>query len=131
VLEVTGAAAPAGIVLDGTSYAGLLAGRTPDPARAPLFWLYPGYLGQGRNGWRTTPAGAIRAGDWKLLEFFEDGHLELYNLREDIGERRNLAGQQANRAAALRAQLAAWREQVKAPMPGRNENGPAPAAAKP
>ena len=61
--------------------------------------------------------GAIRVGDWKLLEFFEDGHLELYNLRDDIGENSNLAATLPERAQELQARLAAWRKEVSAPMP--------------
>ncbi len=44
-----------------------------------------------KGQWRTTPVSLIQAGDWKLMEFLEDGRLELYNLREDLGETRNLA----------------------------------------
>ena len=66
----------------------------------PLYWHFPGYLGAGKDGWRTTPAGAIRAGDWKLIEFFETGKIELYNLAEDIGEKNDLAKKMPDRAKA-------------------------------
>jgi len=59
----------------------------------------------------------VRQGDWKLLEFFEDGHLELYNLREDIGEEKNLASQFPEKVAEMHALLKKWREEIKAPMP--------------
>jgi hypothetical protein len=62
----------------------------------------------------------IHAGDWKLLEFFEDGRLELYNLREDLGETRNLAEQQPELTAQLLARMRAWREEVQAPLPTPN-----------
>jgi arylsulfatase A-like enzyme len=70
-----------------------------------------------RGTWRTAPAGAIRSGDWKLLEFFEDGHVELYNLHDDPSEKHDLASAEPQRARALHAQLVAWRHEIGAPMP--------------
>jgi hypothetical protein len=69
------------------------------------------------RGWRTSPVGAIHAGDFKLMEFFETGAVELYNLRDDIGEKRNLAAQSPAKVQELRAKLAAWRQQIGAQMP--------------
>jgi len=117
LLELAGGAPPAGYPLDGVSYAGLLTGARPALDRDAIFWHFPGYLGAGEGQWRTTPAGAVRAGDWKLIEFFEDCRLELYNLRHDIGETRDLAAELPATAAALHARLAAWREAIGAPMP--------------
>ncbi len=133
LLELAGAKAPASQPLDGSSYAGLLLGggeaATP---RKPLYWHFPGYLGAGGGTWRTTPVGVIRSGDWKLIEFFEDGHLELYNLRQDIGERHNVAFEHKERAVALHQQLLQWRKQIGAPMPTPNvESGDAPAGSGP
>lgn len=122
LLAVTGAAAPQGYQLDGASYAALLSGDSASKAtRPPLYWHFPGYLGAGQGTWRTTPGGAIRAGDWKLIEYFEDGESKLYNLRDDVGERNNLAAAQPERVAELHKQLSAWREAVGAPMPTKNE----------
>jgi arylsulfatase A-like enzyme len=118
-LAVAGAKPPADYPLDGTSYLNLLCGHKTG-ARGPLFWHFPGYLGSGGGTWRTTPAGAIRAGEWKLLEFFEDGRRELYNLKNDIGEQRNLASAQPGKVQELHAQLVAWRQQIHAPMPTKN-----------
>ncbi len=115
LLEVARAAPPPGQVLDGISRLGVLAGG-PDVPRA-LHWHFPGYLGAGKDQWRTTPAGAMREGDWKLIESFEDGRLELYDLKADPGERRNLAAERKDLAAAMLGRLAAWRAAVKAPMP--------------
>jgi arylsulfatase A-like enzyme len=67
--------------------------------------------------WRTTPVGAIRKRDWKLIEFFEDGRLELYDLRDDIGEERNLAEERPEKVTELHADLVAWRRGVDAPVP--------------
>lgn len=64
--------------------------------------------------------GAIRAGDWKLLEYFEDGRLELYNLATDLSEHENLAAKQPERAAELRERLHAWRRSVDAALPTAN-----------
>lgn len=62
------------------------------------------------------------AGDWKLIEFFEDRRLELYNLQEDIGEKHNLAADQPQKAAEMHRRLQAWRSAVGARMPTPNPN---------
>ena len=85
--------------------------------REAVYWHFPGYLGLGKNGWRTTPAGAVRMGEWKLQEFFEDGRLELYNLAKDVGEKNNLARAMPEKVKELHAKLKAWRAEIKALMP--------------
>ena len=121
LLELAAARRPAGQVLDGTSYLSVLTGGTAaDSVRPPLFWHFPGYLGSGGGTWRTLPVGTIRSGDWKLMEFFEDGRLELYHLGDDIGEQRNLAAAQPEKSRELLAQLMAWRKELRAPMPTPN-----------
>ncbi|MEO6786397.1 MAG: sulfatase, partial [Chthoniobacteraceae bacterium] len=89
-----------------------------DPAskldRDALFFHYPHYYHT------TTPVSAIRARDWKLLEFFEDNHVELYNLRDDLSEKHDLAKDMPDKANALRDQLHAWRDSVGAAMPTPN-----------
>jgi arylsulfatase A-like enzyme len=120
LLELAGADEPADQPLDGVSYAGLLTGAKHSLERDAIFWHFPGYLGAGAGQWRTTPVGAVRSGDWKLLEFFEDGRLELYNLKHDIGEQHNLAESEPEKTRELHEQLVAWRESVDAPMPGPN-----------
>lgn len=108
--------------LDGVNYLSLLTG-SPDASldRDNLYWHFPGYLGAGADNWRTTPVSVVRSGQWKLLEFLEDGRLELYNLKEDIGERRNLAESMPDKVRELHAQLKSWREEINAPIPGKNE----------
>jgi arylsulfatase A-like enzyme len=81
-----------------------------------LFWHYPHYSNQG-----SRPAGAVREGDWKLIENYEDGSLELYNLAADEGEKENLAARDPARCAAMRKKLADWRASV-----GAQENVPNP-----
>lgn len=100
--------------VDGVSLVPLLEGGKLD-RRAPLFWHYPHYGNQG-----GAPCGAIREGDWKLIEWYEDGSLELYNLRDDIAEKTNLASTHRDRVERLHAQLAAWRKRVNALMPTPN-----------
>ncbi|MCR4411571.1 MAG: sulfatase [Thermoguttaceae bacterium] len=118
LLDLSGAPAPENQPLDGLSLVPLFdGGGSARLGRDAIYWHFPGYLGSGPNIWRTTPAGAIRVGDYKLIEFFEDGRRELYNLRDDPGQQRDLAKEQPERARDLHAKLAAWRQQVKAPMP--------------
>jgi len=86
-----------------------------------LVWHYPHYSNQGGR-----PAAALIAGDGqrpgmeKLVEHFEDGHVELFDLADDPGEHRDLARERPERAQALRTRLMAWRERVRAAMPSRN-----------
>lgn len=119
LLAVADAPQPENYPLDGVSYLDLLTGSAR-AQRPPLFWHFPGYLGAGGGTWRTTPAGAIRSGDWKLVEFFEDGRLELYDLKNDLGEKQDLAAKEPDRVKDLHAQLQAWRNMVHAPMPTKN-----------
>jgi len=96
--------------VDGVSLVPLLCGESI-PER-PLFWHYPHYSNQG-----GAPHGAIRDGDWKLVEWFEDNRTELYNLKNDLGEQHDLAADQREVAARLTKKLYAWREAVGAQMP--------------
>ena len=64
----------------------------------------------------------MRAGDWKLIEYFEDMHVELFNLKDDLSEAHDLAAEQPYRAARLRAMLHNWRQAVDAQMPQPNPN---------
>ena len=95
-------------------------------ARTELFWHYPHYQLYQQGG--TTPYGAIRAGDWKYIEFFDGQPAELYHLAVDGSEQRNLADERPEKAAALAARLKAWRQEVGAQMPTPN---PAYDATKP
>jgi arylsulfatase A-like enzyme len=99
--------------MDGVSLVPLLKGGTL--AERPLFWHYPHYSNQGGG-----PGGAVRVGDFKLIEWFEDMRVELFNLREDVSEKHNLAAAMPEKAAALRRQLHDWRKDIKAAMPTPN-----------
>lgn len=83
--------------------------------RDAIHWHYPHYGNQG-----GTPGSSVRAGDWKLIEFFEDGRRELYHLRDDISEERDLAVDHPDVARDLHEQLATWRESVEAKIPEAN-----------
>lgn len=99
--------------VDGVSFLPALKGDLFD--RGPIYWHYPHYSNQG-----GTPAAAVREGNYKLIEFFEDGHVELYNLREDISEKVNLAEQMSQRTFAMRKQLKDWRVKIEAITPEPN-----------
>jgi len=100
--------------VDGVSLLPLLNDPAAPLKREALYWHYPHYYPT------TSPASAIREGDWKLLEYFEDGHVELYNLRDDLGEKNDLAAKMPEKADELRRRLAAWRKTVDAQLPERN-----------
>jgi arylsulfatase A-like enzyme len=116
LLEIAGTPRPAKQVLDGRSIVPLLKGAG-SLKRQAIFWHFPAYL-QGSGGtWRTTPAGAVRQGKWKLLEFFENGRLELYNLERDIGEKNDLARISPEKTKKLHNLLRNWRKSVSARVP--------------
>jgi arylsulfatase A len=111
VVDIAGARARA--TIDGRTLAPVLRGaRMADSA---LFWHYPHYSNQG-----GAPGGAIRDGEWKLIEFYEDGRVELFHLKSDAGERLNLAEKHFARAKEMQGRLAAWRKSVGAVMPRVN-----------
>ncbi len=99
--------------VDGVSISKLLQVE-PLPERN-FYWHFPHYSNQGNR-----PAGAIRHGEWKLIEHFEDGSVELYNLAEDAGERNDCDSSEPDRAAELLGELRAWRTRVGAQMPTPN-----------
>jgi arylsulfatase A-like enzyme len=99
-------------VADGVSIVPLLEDPSATLGREALFWHYPHYSPQ-----EGVPSGAVRVGDLKLIEFFEDMHVELYDLAQDIGEQHDLSEEMPEKAAELRDRLHAWREAVGAQMP--------------
>ncbi len=127
---VAGAQLPAKQVFDGESLLPLWRNPQAKLGREAIYQHFPGYLGAGENTWRTTPVSLIHAGDWKLMEYLEDGRLELYHLREDIGETKNLAASNPAKAKELHAKLVAWRQEINAPMPTPNQAAGAEAKKK-
>ncbi|MEJ6951434.1 sulfatase [Natronospora cellulosivora (SeqCode)] len=85
--------------------------------REAIYWHYPHYGNQG-----GTPGSSIRMGDYKLIEFFEDGKVELYNLRKDIGEKNDIAEQEIEMVNKMKAMLAEWRESIEAKIPEENSD---------
>ena len=100
---------------DGMDLGGLLRGG--DPKDRPLYWHLPHYTNQG-----SRPSGAVRDGTWKLIEHYEDGTAELFDLAADPGETRDLAAKEPERVKALRTSLAGWRTAMRAQL---NEKNPA------
>lgn len=115
ILEMAGVRDHPKHVVDGVSIVPLLR-QSGGLTRDAVYWHFPHY----NNRENMAPAGAIRQGDYKLIEFFEDGRLELYSLREDIGEQRNLAEELPQKAAQLRDSLKKWQKTVGAQMPEPN-----------
>jgi arylsulfatase A-like enzyme len=107
LLDIAQLPLPAGREIDGVSLLPLLRGQSI--VDRPLYWHYPHYGNQG-----GFPGGAIRQGDFKLIERYEDGRVQLYNLKEDIGEQNDLARQQPRRARQMRQKLHAWYQTVDA-----------------
>ena len=101
---------------DGVDLKALLQNPDTKINRDALYFHYPHYYAT------TTPVSAIRSGDWKLLEYLEDGRRELYNLRDDLSEKTDLAAQMPDKAASLLKQLHQWRTEVNAAMPTPNPN---------
>ncbi len=100
---------------DGVSLVPLLDDPKAALHREALYWHLPHYH-------HSTPASAIRQGDWKLIEFFESDSIELYNLRSDVGEKANVASTEASVANSLRGSLHNWRSRINAKMPVPNPN---------
>jgi arylsulfatase A-like enzyme len=114
LLELAGLRMPKEQQVDGVSFKPLLEQKGPMPQR-PLFWHYPHYSNQGGR-----PGDAVRLGNLKAVEFFEDWHIELYDLAADPGETKDLASAQPQRVAEMKKMLADWRKSVDAQLPTAN-----------
>jgi arylsulfatase A-like enzyme len=119
-LAAAGVSLPPELKIDGVNLLPHLRGA-PAPARDALYWHYPHYGNQG-----GFPGGAIRMGDWKLLENYEDGSVALYNLHDDVGEQRDLATAEPGHVTTLRARLHAWYRETGAKFLRAKPDGPAP-----
>ena len=120
LLDAVGAAPGVDRLIDGVSLVPTLRGLGA-PERDALFWHYPHYSNQG-----GFPGGAVRMGDWKLIERFEDGRAHLFNLVDDPGELRDVAGDNSDRVELLRTRLHRWYEEVDARFLRARPNGPQP-----
>ncbi len=119
-MDYAGVKLPASVRIDGHSLAPLLRGGAP-PERDALYWHYPH---DSKHG--GFPGGAVRMGDWKLIESYVDGSVVLHNLREDIGEQNDLAAAQPGRVKAMRARLHAWYRETGAKFLRAKPDGPEP-----
>jgi len=127
LLEVAGVPYPDDHTLDGTSLLPILIGKGEIEER-PLFWHFPVYLEGGNMEtqdklFRTRPGSVVRMGDWKLIEYFENNDLELYNLNEDISESKNLTGINTLKVKEMYDILENWRQRVNAPVPYKLNTG--------
>jgi arylsulfatase A-like enzyme len=124
ILDVAGLEKPADKKLDGKSILPVLTG-TGTMDQRPLFWHFPIYLqsylkddGSTQDPlFRTRPGSAVRLGDWKLIHYFENNDLELYNLKEDLSEKNNLAQSNPEKRKELLEILEDWRKETQAPVP--------------
>jgi len=126
--EMTGASLPTNQPVDGRSFTKVLQGKADLQNRA-IFWHYPLYLsGSGYNkvlpvygteklNWRTVPCSVIRKGDYKLIHYYEYDDYKLFNLRDDLSEKNDLARKMPQKAKQLDAELMAWVKNTKAPVP--------------
>ncbi|MBB75347.1 MAG: hypothetical protein CMJ75_12635 [Planctomycetaceae bacterium] len=115
ILEMVGASQLPQQHIDGHSLAGLVKGDRK-LNRPALFWHFPHYSNHGMQ----SPGGAIRAGDYKLLEYFENNSVQLFNLQHDLAEQDDLSETEPEKVVELRAQLHAWRRNVAAAMMAPN-----------
>lgn len=123
LLDAAGIEKPYGKTFDGQSILPVLTGKGT-LAERPLFWHFPVYLEGGNKEtqdtiFRTRPGSAIRLGDWKLIEYFENKDFELYNLKDDIGEKINRASSNPKKLQELKTMLDQWRQQTQAPVPDK------------
>jgi len=125
VLEAVGTAPRADHIIDGVSLVPILRGLGA-PARDALFWHYPHYSNQG-----GFPGGAVRVGNWKLIERYEDGRVHLFNMVDDPGERRDVAADNMARVERLRSRLHGWYEEVDARFLRARPESPQPWRPRP
>lgn len=110
ILDLTGVGGTDLLAIEGKSLAPVMRGMEIEPR--PLFWHYPHYGNQGGD-----PSSTIRDGNWKLIYYWEDGHVELYNLVGDPSEQQNLSDQNPEVTQKLFSQLIAWLERTQANKP--------------
>jgi len=110
ILEAAGMPLRSDLHRDGLSLVPLMRDPTAQLDRSALFWHFPHYSNHGMQ----SPCGAIRAGDYKLIEYFENRSVQLFNLHEDIEEQKDLSASMPEKVAELRNQLTRWRSDVGA-----------------
>lgn len=119
ILQMTGIKIPSSYPGDGVDISALV--KHPEQSadnlrQRPLFWHFPQYSNHGAQ----SPGGAVRYGDYKLIEYYENNTVQLFNLKDDIGEQHDLSRTLPGKVKELRNMLHAWRKKVNADMPVRN-----------
>ena len=119
-MELAGIEKPTDKVLDGKSILSVMKGGKMEVR--PLYWHFPIYLEGGNREtqdpvFRTRPGSVIRLGDWKLIQYFENNDIELYNLKNDLSEEINLAESKPGKVKELLSMLNKWRIETNAPVP--------------
>ncbi|MBM4074094.1 MAG: DUF4976 domain-containing protein, partial [Planctomycetes bacterium] len=104
---------------DGVDLTALLKGQSKTVERSSLYFHYPHYY----HIPATTPVSAVIEQDWKLIEFFEDGHHELFNLTEDPYEQNDISSKHQQKVTELSSRLKKWRSDVQAALPTSNSKG--------
>lgn len=115
MLELAGLPLKPNLHADGRSLLPELTGKKGKPR--PLYWHYPHYHG---SNWK--PGASIRDGDWKLIKFYDQEKVELYNLKKDPSEKIDLAKQNSAKSKELENKLLAWQKQMNAKLPKPNPN---------
>lgn len=124
LLSIAGAKAP-DQPMDGVDLLPLLTGEVETLEPRSLYWHFPAYLQSYRSPvdeqrdplFRSRPCSVIRSGDWKLIQYFEDGEVELYDLAEDISEAHDLSKANPGKCAELLKDLQDWQTRIAAPIP--------------
>lgn len=109
--ELTDTDLPKNQPIDGTSLMSIVKDEAKSLNRESVFWHFPCYIGRGE------PSSAVRMGDWKLIEKFQDESFELYNLQNDPGENKNLASSESEQLKRLQETLRTWQNELNAPRP--------------
>ncbi len=115
IMEMTGGRVPGEQKVEGVSIVPLLEGKEP-PDRDDIYWHFPHYSNHGRQ----SPGGAIRSGNYKLIEYYENYSVQLFDLEEDPGEQHDISSSLPEKVNEMRNKLHQWREKVNAQMPGPN-----------
>lgn len=110
ILDMLGLPIPEEMELDGVSIKSLLEGK--DMKRGAIYWHFPHYSNHGMQ----SPGGAIRLGDYKLLEYYENNTVQLFNLKNDIGEQHDLVNSEPEKVKELKDMLHQWRKDINAQM---------------
>ncbi|MEO1860524.1 MAG: sulfatase/phosphatase domain-containing protein, partial [Verrucomicrobiales bacterium] len=97
--------------VDGKSFVPALKGKEHE--RGAIYWHFPHYSNHGYQ----SPGGAIRLGNYKLLEYFENGTVQLFDLQNDLGEQNDLSKSKPEMTKKLLKMLHDWRKEVDAKMP--------------